>query len=215
MHNTNTAPNTQGAKTAGGYSTSDPERKPIRGGVKAVKEAVPIERVAAEYTDLRRVGNRLLGICPLPNHSGKGPDGRERTPSFSVYPGEGRFKCYGCQMHGDVIDLEELAGKHAEVWTAMVALSVRYGVELPSRSDTWHTWQREKLAIEDLAENIRFGVRCRRIFKLMVLNSPEIQNIEDPTERREEVRICYEAFKEGLRDINRKAKRERIRRMGR
>ena len=214
MQDTNTALNTQRAKTPEGYSTSDPERKPIRSGTKAVKEAVPIERVAAEYTVLQRVGDGLAGICPLPNHSGKGPDGKERTPSFYVYPEKGRFKCYGCQMFGDVIDLEELAGKHAEVWTAMIALSVRYGVELPSRSETWKRWQGEKLAIEDLAENVRFQVRCRRLFKLLILNAPEIQSIEDPDERREEVQACYEAFQEGLREINHKAKRKMMGRLG-
>jgi len=43
--------------------------------------------------ELRQQGNRLVGLCPL--HT-------EKTPSFFVF--EHRFKCFGCNTSGDVID---------------------------------------------------------------------------------------------------------------
>lgn len=43
---------------------------------------------------LRHSGSRLVGLCPF--HE-------ERTPSFFIFP-DNHFHCYGCQVHGDVID---------------------------------------------------------------------------------------------------------------
>ncbi len=167
--------------------------------IDAVKAGVRIEDVAAEYAEMKLAGpNRLLGRCPHPDHT-------DRTPSFTVFTDTQRFKCFGigCGISGDVVDLEKLCANHGELWTAMVALSVRYGVELPARSETWRKWSVRKVAIEDLGENVRFQVRCRRLFKAMILNSPEIQNIEDPDERREEIRLCWEAFRDGMRKVSR------------
>src|SRR5215212_9293604 len=102
----------------------------------AVKDAVPIERVAAEYGEFKLLGNgRLLGRCVAPDH----PD---RTPSLTIFTDEGRFKCFGCGLHGDVVDLERVAGRHLEAWPAVIALSERYGVELPRRPDRWQGRQR-------------------------------------------------------------------------
>lgn len=63
----------------------------------SVRAANPIEVVAAHYTQLNHVGRQLKGLCPL--HE-------EHTPSFAVYPEQGRWWCYGaCQTGGDVFKL--------------------------------------------------------------------------------------------------------------
>ena len=163
--------------------------------IDTVKAGVLIEQVANEYGEFRFARqDRLEGRCVAPDHE-------DKTPSMSIFTESQRFKCFGCQRSGDVVDLEMLAGNHDQLWTAMVALSVRYGVELPQRSAKWHQWQAEKHRIEDLAETIRFQVGCRRAFKVLVLNSPEIQGIENPNERREEIRLCWEAFLKGMRKV--------------
>jgi hypothetical protein len=47
----------------------------------------------------RRTGRTLVGKCPLPGHS-------ESTGSFTVYPEQNRWHCFGqCGIGGDVIDL--------------------------------------------------------------------------------------------------------------
>lgn len=62
-----------------------------------VRAANPIEVVAARYTQLSRAGRLLKGLCPL--HP-------ENTPSFVVYPEQGRWWCYGaCQTGGDIFKL--------------------------------------------------------------------------------------------------------------
>ncbi len=62
-----------------------------------VRAANPIQVIAARYTQLTRAGRQLKGLCPL--H-------QEDTPSFVVYPEQGRWWCYGaCQTGGDVFKL--------------------------------------------------------------------------------------------------------------
>src|SRR5215217_685881 len=159
--------------------TTDSQLNRFGRTIDTVKAGVRIEDVAAEYVELKLAGpNRLLGRCPHPDHA-------DRTPSFTVFTDTQRFKCFGigCGISGDAVDLEKICGGHDTLWTAMVALSVRYGVELPRRSEKWHRWHREKLAIQDLAETVRFQTRCRRMFKVLILDAPEIQGIEDPDER--------------------------------
>ena len=52
------------------------------------------ETVIGSYVSLRRSGSNLKGLCPF--HS-------EKTPSFTVYPQDNSFYCFGCGAGGDVI----------------------------------------------------------------------------------------------------------------
>ena len=53
--------------------------------------------------DVRRRGRNFVCLCPF--HA-------EKTPSFTLYPDQGRFHCYGCGASGSVIDLHmKLTGK--------------------------------------------------------------------------------------------------------
>src|SRR4051812_29666517 len=62
--------------------------------VEAVKAAADFVAVVEERTQLRKAGGRL---------SGRYPFHEERTPSFSVNPGQGLFYCFGCHKGGDMI----------------------------------------------------------------------------------------------------------------
>lgn len=153
----------------------------LKSSIEAIKEAVPIEQVAAKYTELKQVGSfEYLGSCPLPDHE-------DRTPSFWVYTSaeDRHFHCYGCQAHGDVLDLEELCGRHAETYTAVVALSLRYGVELPQRSERWHEAQDRKGRYLEARNRVLGNVLKRRLYKALIL--PCIDMIEDPVEREREL----------------------------
>ena len=50
-----------------------------------------IESVVGRYVLLKRQGGNLWGLCPF--HS-------EKTPSFSVNPSKGIYKCFGCGKGG-------------------------------------------------------------------------------------------------------------------
>jgi DNA primase len=59
-----------------------------------IKNDNPIVQVIGRYVELRPSGVNLVGLCPF--HE-------DRIPSFTVYPATGKFHCYGCGKHGDVI----------------------------------------------------------------------------------------------------------------
>jgi DNA primase len=62
--------------------------------VAAVRSATDILALIGEYTPLKRVGRRYVGLCPF--HA-------EKTGSFSVNAEEGLYYCFGCQASGDAI----------------------------------------------------------------------------------------------------------------
>ena len=53
-----------------------------------------IEQVISPYVQLRRRGKNLVGLCPFHN---------EKTPSFTVYPENQSFYCFGCGAGGEII----------------------------------------------------------------------------------------------------------------
>jgi len=93
--------------------------------VERVKEAADIVEIVSAYTELRRAGERHMGLCPF--HE-------ERTPSFSVDPREKLYHCFGCGVGGDVIKfVEEKEGLGFP--EAVEALGDRYGVEMERESE--------------------------------------------------------------------------------
>lgn len=161
---------------------TDP-RYTVKKAIEALKASVPIEQVAASYGEFKLLGNgRLLGHCIAPDHE-------DRTPSMTIYTNEGRFKCFGCGMYGDAIDLERVAGRHLEMWTAVVALSERFSVELPRRPQRWHEWSMEKDRRHDAIRKVRTQLYQRRLLRMF---REDLALIEDPVEREEEARRIYE-----------------------
>lgn len=59
-----------------------------------INDAARIEEVVSDYVSLRRRGVNLVGLCPFHN---------EKTPSFTVSPAKGIFKCFGCGKGGNAI----------------------------------------------------------------------------------------------------------------
>jgi DNA primase len=94
--------------------------------VQAVRDAVDILAVASDHTRLRKAGRRYQGLCPI--H-------KEKTPSFSVDPVQGLFYCFGCGAGGDAIKLHMLTSGD-DFPAAIETLATRYGIPLPSRSET-------------------------------------------------------------------------------
>ncbi len=62
--------------------------------IQLILDAARIEDVVGEVVNLRRRGVNLTGLCPFHN---------EKTPSFSVSPTKGIFKCFGCGKGGDSV----------------------------------------------------------------------------------------------------------------
>jgi len=88
--------------------------------IERVRDASDIVEIVSAYTDLRRQGERFVGLCPFHD---------ERTPSFSVKPRDGFYYCFGCEAGGDAIRfVQEKEGLGFP--EAVETLAERYGVEI-------------------------------------------------------------------------------------
>jgi DNA primase len=88
--------------------------------INQVRDAADMVAEVGRYTDLKRNGAQMMGLCPFHD---------ERSPSFSVDPQDKLYHCFGCGVAGDVFGfvMEKEALGFSE---AVEALADRYGVEL-------------------------------------------------------------------------------------
>lgn len=89
--------------------------------INEIKYRNDIEDVISPYVDLKRRGKNLVGLCPFHN---------EKTPSFTVYPENGSFYCFGCGAGGDVFTFTKLI-ENLDYIEAVKQLAERAGVTLP------------------------------------------------------------------------------------
>ena len=92
------------------------------GVIEDLKYRNSIEDVIGSYVPLKRAGSNLKACCPF--HS-------EKTPSFTVYTGEGgHFFCYGCGAGGDVVSFI-MRMENLDYVPALRFLADRCGMTLP------------------------------------------------------------------------------------
>ena len=89
--------------------------------INEIKMRNDIETVMAPYVNLKRRGKNLVGLCPFHN---------EKTPSFTVYPENGSFYCFGCGVGGDVFSFVRQI-ENLDYIDAVKLLAERSGVALP------------------------------------------------------------------------------------
>lgn len=89
--------------------------------INEIKYRNDIESVMAPYIDLKRRGKNLVGLCPFHN---------EKTPSFTVYPENGSFYCFGCGVGGDVFSFVRQI-ENLDYIDAVKLLAERSGVTIP------------------------------------------------------------------------------------
>jgi DNA primase len=88
--------------------------------VESVKSATEILALVEDYVRLRKAGGIYKGLCPF--H-------QEKSPSFTVSPARGTFKCFGCNEGGDAIAFVEKM-EQVDFVGAIEALAQRFGVQL-------------------------------------------------------------------------------------
>lgn len=93
-----------------------------------------IESVVGRYVSLKRSGSNLRGLCPF--HS-------EKTPSFSVNPAKGIYKCFGCSKGGNAISFI-MGVEHMNYPEAIRYLGSLYGVDIPETGFTGESIQKEE-----------------------------------------------------------------------
>ncbi len=94
--------------------------------ISSVLETARIEEVVSDFVSLKRRGSNLIGLCPF--H-------QEKTPSFSVSPSKGIFKCFGCGKGGDAAKFV-MEHEHYSYPEAIRYLAKKYNIEIEEREQT-------------------------------------------------------------------------------
>ena len=98
-----------------------------------IVDTARIDEVIGDFIALKRRGVNMIGLCPF--HG-------EKTPSFTVSPAKGIYKCFGCGKGGAsvnfIMDHEQLTYPDALKW-----LAKKYNIEI----------KEEELSKEQIAEN--------------------------------------------------------------
>jgi DNA primase len=115
-----------------------------------IREASPVQEIASQYARLSKDGaGRLKGLCSL-HH--------ETSPSFTVYPENRSWYCFGCHRGGDVFDLvmakENLSFREALRWLAR-----RANLPLPTLSPEELRRFEEERSIEDALSAMLAGTQ--------------------------------------------------------
>ncbi len=90
--------------------------------VEAIKDRSDIVDLIGTYVSLKRAGSNYNGLCPF--HS-------EKTPSFTVFPDNQSFFCFGCEAGGDAFTFI-MRTENLDYKGAIEFLAKRSGVELPT-----------------------------------------------------------------------------------
>ena len=95
--------------------------------VDKIFESIKIEEVIADYLpDLKKRGTNYWACCPFHN---------EKTPSFSVSPTKGIYKCFGCGAGGNAVNfVMEIGGFSFP--EALKELGSKYNIEIKEKQLT-------------------------------------------------------------------------------
>lgn len=121
-------------------------------------ETARIEEVIGDFVSLKRRGANYVACCPF-HH--------EKTPSFSVSPSKGVFKCFGCGKAGSAIKfvMEHEQMSYVE---ALKYIGNKYGIEVKEKEESAEQVQ-QRLHNESLAIVNDFA---QKFFTKTLLESP-------------------------------------------
>jgi DNA primase len=91
-----------------------------------IVDIAEITEVIQEFVTLKKRGVNYLGLCPFHN---------EKTPSFSVSPSKGIFKCFGCGRGGNVVNFL-MEHEHLSYPEALKYLARKYHIEIIEKEYT-------------------------------------------------------------------------------
>jgi DNA primase len=94
--------------------------------VSRIIETAEILDVVQDFVTLKKRGVNFLGLCPFHN---------EKTPSFTVSPSKGIFKCFGCGKGGNSVSFI-MEHEHLSYAEALKFLARKYNIEVDEREET-------------------------------------------------------------------------------
>lgn len=103
-----------------------------RESIDEILTACRIEEVVGDFVRLQKRGVNYIGLCPF--HT-------EKTPSFTVSPAKGIFKCFGCGEAGDSVGFI-IKHEHYSYVEAIRYLAKKYNIQIEETAQTTEEIQR-------------------------------------------------------------------------
>lgn len=127
--------------------------------VERILDAADIIEVVSDFVNLKKRGVNYLGNCPFHN---------EKTPSFTVSPSKGIFKCFGCGKGGNVVNfiMEHEGLTYPE---ALKVLARKYHIDIVEKEES-----AEEKQLKDERESMMIvSSFAQRYFSDYLWNQPE------------------------------------------
>ncbi len=94
--------------------------------IQKIIDAAEITEVVQDFVSLKKRGVNYLGLCPFHN---------EKTPSFTVSPSKGIYKCFGCGKGGNPVNFI-MEHEHLGYPEALKYLAKKYNIEVVEKELT-------------------------------------------------------------------------------
>ncbi|MCK9498228.1 MAG: DNA primase [Bacteroidales bacterium] len=127
--------------------------------VQKIMDAAEITSVVQDFVSLKRRGANYLGLCPFHN---------EKTPSFTVSPAKGIFKCFGCGKAGNSVSFI-MAHEQVSYPEALKYLAKKYNIHVEEKE---LTEEDIRINTERESMNIVNEAACK-YFENILFNSDE------------------------------------------
>ena len=88
--------------------------------VARIFDSAEITEVVSDFVTLKKRGVNFLGLCPFHN---------EKSPSFTVSPAKGIYKCFGCGKGGNSVNFI-MEHEHLDYVGALKYLAKKYHIEV-------------------------------------------------------------------------------------
>ncbi len=85
-----------------------------------IHEAARVEEIVQDFIALKKRGVNYVACCPFHN---------EKSPSFTVSPAKGLFKCFGCGVGGDGVNFV-MRHEHLSYYDALRHVARKYNIEV-------------------------------------------------------------------------------------
>ena len=94
--------------------------------IQTIFETARVEEVVGDFVTLRKRGVNMIGLCPFHN---------EKTPSFTVSPTKGIYKCFGCGKAGNAVNFV-MEHEHYSYPEALKYIAKKYSIEIEEEEQT-------------------------------------------------------------------------------
>ena len=94
--------------------------------IQTIFETARIDEVVGDFVNLKKRGVNLIGLCPFHD---------EKTPSFTVSPAKGIYKCFGCGNGGNSVKFI-MEHEHYSYPEALKYIAKKYGIEIEEEKQT-------------------------------------------------------------------------------